>query len=200
MFDYLAMSFKDADYTIVITLVCDKNVWILVLKLTLVVGLWMLLFSGWPPLLECPASTFICSILSGKANEDSDYTAIIAGVHWHLCAKTDAGGEVVSTVLASFWLPLLTRLKQHGHHMTCIVSLPHGIIWKAFDWGLNTSWAGGYKQSAHSFTRSKYNLLPRVWLPFQRRKNVSLTVGYNFMTEGWTLRWVYYEGKTNLCY
>jgi len=109
----------------------DKNVRIFVLKLTLVVWLWVLLFSGWPPLLECPASTFICSILSGKANEDSDYTAIIAGVHWHLCAKTHAGGEVVSTVLASFWLPLLTRLKQHGHYMTCIVSLPHGIIWKA---------------------------------------------------------------------
>jgi len=83
-----------------------------------------------------------------KAQEDSDYTAMNAVVHWHLGAETRAhpGGKVVSTViiLSSLWLLLLARLKQHGHHVTCInwnellTSCLHcaGILWTRSEYEL----------------------------------------------------------------
>ena len=37
--------------------------------------------------------------LSGKAHEDSDYTAMITIMHWCLHAKTHPGGEVVNAVI-----------------------------------------------------------------------------------------------------
>jgi len=63
MFQYLAMSYKDSDYTstIMIALKCWPKHMILVLKLTLVVELWVLFSSHQLPLLEYPASRYVCS-------------------------------------------------------------------------------------------------------------------------------------------
>jgi len=73
MFDYLAMSYKDWTIPSWSLSCADRNIWILELKL--VVGLWVLLPSHQPLLLERPA--------------------MIAIMHQHLHAKTHLGGEVV---------------------------------------------------------------------------------------------------------
>ena len=89
------MSYKDSGYTVVIALVCWPERWILLLKLTLVVELWVLLYSCWPPLLERPASMFVGSTALRKACKDSDYTAVIAIVNWRLRTKL--------TMVAKLW-------------------------------------------------------------------------------------------------
>jgi len=59
--------------------------------------------------------------LSEKVHEDSDYTAMIAVVHWCLRAETHPGGEVVCAVIISFLLaPSLTQLVQQAHHVMCV--------------------------------------------------------------------------------
>ena len=148
------MSYKDSGHTIVIILVCWPERWLLVLKLTLVVELWVLLYSRWPPSLKRPASTFVGSTALRKAYEDSDYTAVIAFVHWQLCTKTHPGGDGVCAVIifVSFWLPLLTLFKQHGRHVSCVLigmrcRLTIYVIWASFEQGLSTVQAGGCKQT-----------------------------------------------------
>ena len=99
------------------------------------------------PLLEHPTSTSLSVQLSGKAHEDSDYTAMNSIVYWRLSAKTHPSGEIVSTVLFlfSFWLPLLAWLKQHGHHVSYVLNgtsrkLAAYIMQAAFEWGFSSCW------------------------------------------------------------
>ena len=75
MFDYLAMSYKDSDYTI------------LVLKLTLMVELRVLCLPVNRHCSSAPLQQSLAVQLSGKAHEYSNYTAMIAIMHWHLRAK-----------------------------------------------------------------------------------------------------------------
>ena len=117
---------------------CDPScvlVLILVLKLTLIVEVWVLLSTRWPPLLQHPASRFVDGIqLSGMSHRDSDYTAMIVILHWRLHAI------ILAAIVHS-----IQRFKQHGCHMSCALigkrcRLATYAIWVAFEWGLNTSW------------------------------------------------------------
>ena len=72
----------------------------------------MLLSSCRPPLLEHLALLFVGSTALTKGPRDSDYTAMIAIVHLHFCAKTHPGGEVVSVVIIVFFLAAIARSTQ----------------------------------------------------------------------------------------
>ena len=98
MFD-LAMAYKDSDYTIVIAVICWPKCVFSVLNLTLVLELQVYLSSHRPPLLKRSLPLSLAVQLSGKAHEDSDYTALNAFVDWCLHAETHPGGEVVSTLI-----------------------------------------------------------------------------------------------------
>ena len=54
--------------------------------------------SPWTPLLERSLRLPVAVPFLGKAHEDSDYTVVIAAVHWRLHAKTHRAGEFVSAV------------------------------------------------------------------------------------------------------
>jgi len=59
----------------------------------LLVELWALLSCH----CQAPAWTLVGNTALRKTHEDSNYTAMIAIMHWHLGAETHPGGEVVST-------------------------------------------------------------------------------------------------------
>ena len=121
----------------------NHNVWILVLKLTLVVELWVLLSSHWLPLLKCPALTVVDGTALRNAHRDSDCTAMTAIMYWRLCAKTHPDGEVVSTVVifVSFLPPLLSSMVVMCRALAGTrCRLATYVIWAAFERRLNTSW------------------------------------------------------------
>ena len=89
----------------VIAVVCWLKIVSLVLKLTLGVELWALLYSCRLPLLEQSLQLLLEIQFSGKAHENSYYSVMTVIMHWHLCAKTHPGGKVVSAVII-FCLPL----------------------------------------------------------------------------------------------
>ena len=83
----------------VIAVVCWLKIVSLVLKLTLGVEVWALLYSVD---CHCSSSHFnFCWKYSSqeKAHENSYYSVMTVIMHWHLCAKTHPGGKVVSTVI-----------------------------------------------------------------------------------------------------
>jgi len=79
MSDYLAMAYKDSDYTSVIAVLLWCKCIRLELKLALVLKLWVILSSCPPPLFE--HSFWLSAIaLHEKAHED---TAMISIQHWN---------------------------------------------------------------------------------------------------------------------
>ena len=86
------MAYKDTDYTVVIATMQWHKIKIIVLKLTLVVEIWALLFRRWPPLLERSLQLPVAVPFLGMAPEDSDHMAVIAAVHWRLHAETHRAG------------------------------------------------------------------------------------------------------------
>ena len=84
------MAHKDSDFTVVIAIMHCPHRTILVLKLTLVVEIWSRRGR------HC--SSALSDFRWQYAHEDSDYTVVIAAVHWLLHAKTHRTDEVVSTV------------------------------------------------------------------------------------------------------
>ena len=59
----------------------------------------MLLSSCWSPLLKHLLQLSLAVQLLGKTHKDSDYTAMVAVVHWCLGAETHPGSEVVISVI-----------------------------------------------------------------------------------------------------
>ena len=82
------MAYEDSDYTFMIAIMHCPNRTILVLKLTLVVEIWALLFRRGRAL----SPTSGGSTVLRKAHEDSDHTAVIAVVHRRLHAETHRAG------------------------------------------------------------------------------------------------------------
>ena len=81
MFEYLAMAYKDSDYTITIAGRHWHKCTFLVLTLSLVLELRALLSSSRPPLLKHTIWLLLEVQLSWKTHKDSDYTAMNAIVH-----------------------------------------------------------------------------------------------------------------------
>jgi len=120
MFDYLAMAYRDSDYTIVIAVMRLPKLIILVLKLTLVLELGVLLSSCRLPLLEHSLQLSLAVQLSGKAHKGYECCRAVTlrgqnSPWWRSC-------ESCNNFWSSFWLPLPTQLKLHGHHLLCVHS------------------------------------------------------------------------------
>jgi len=79
MLDYLAMSYKNFDYTIMIALMCWPKMYNFGIETHLGVELWVLLSSVNR---HCLLQISLAVQLSGKALKDSDCTAMNAVVHW----------------------------------------------------------------------------------------------------------------------
>ena len=119
MFGYLAMSYKDSDYTVVIALVCwPKRMNFLVLKLTLGCRIMSAFVFPSTAIARAPRFNIILLIvqLSGKAHKDS---AMIAIVHWHLRAKLTLVAKSTVIIFVTFSPQLLAWFEQHGRHMWC---------------------------------------------------------------------------------
>ena len=113
------MSYKDTDYTIMITLVCWPKWMNSGAETHLAGGVMSAFVSHRPPLLECPTLTIIGSTALRKGPQRF-------WLHCHDCQCTlmlmcqaHLGGEVVCAVIVCVWLslPLLAHFKQHGHWM-----------------------------------------------------------------------------------
>ena len=89
----------------------DPNVWFLVLKLTLVVELWVLLPSHWPP---CPSTCFNFPWqYSYQERPMKNLTTICHECHRALTLRCQNGGEVVSAVIILvFLLAAIAHLTQ----------------------------------------------------------------------------------------
>jgi len=177
MFDYLAMSFKDADYTIVITLVY------------------------WQKCTNFCAETHLGGLVMSAFVFRLTTIARVPRFNFHLQYTLRKGQRRFWLHCYYCWCALTFMCQNSRWWRSCEYCI--GFLLAAIAHSTQTAWSlhDMYcKLATWNYMESLYNLLPRVWLPFQRRKNVSLTVGYNVMTVGWTLRWVHYERKTNLCY
>jgi len=104
------------------------------------------LFIGYQ-LLKCSLRLSLAVQLSRKSHEDSDYTAMITVVQWHLHAETHPGGKVVSAVTRSCFPSSSLNSNSHGRHMACaLIGISHklpsynytGSLWMRL--GLSTSW------------------------------------------------------------
>ena len=168
------MTYKNSDYTTMITVVPWPKRLFLVLKLTLVLELWVLLSYGWSPLLKRLIRFSLAVQLSGKAHDNSDYTAMNAVVHWHLrrCRNSPwwQGCECCNNfVFLLAAIAAIAWLKQHGHHvligMRC--KLTTYIIWSAFALNEAWIWAGGCKQSLPRYlqhqSRTCYQKAVATW-------------------------------------
>jgi len=85
MFDYLPMAY--IDFTIMFTFVHWNSPW------------WWSYERFYLPINWHYSSTLLWRLMAvlllGKTHKDSDYTAMIATLHWCLCAETHPGGEVL---------------------------------------------------------------------------------------------------------
>ena len=81
MFDYLRMTCKDSDYTVVIAIMHLSSPYNFGGETHLGAGDTSAFVSPWPPLLERFVRQPVAVLFLGKAHEDSDQTAVIAVVH-----------------------------------------------------------------------------------------------------------------------